>query len=164
MENFKKISKQQLLRAVAKIEGIYVPGLYTVEYEPDGTLKSFTPAVPEAKPAIKKRIVKTLPAAVVKPIVSYIETIHDRGTIEIQRGCTRRCFRFLQTRMIYRPMRVRPPGEIETAVEEIFNNCGWDEVSLHLSVSPVIIRASTNWWVNYPNIIRTFLYLCPACT
>jgi len=125
----KKLSKPLLLRAVAKIEGIYVPGLYKVEYQPDGTLRSFTPAAPEAKPVVKRRVVKKLPAAVVKPIVSYIETIHDRGAVEIQRGCTRGC-RFCQAGMIYRPMRVRPQDEIEAAVGEILNNCGYDEVSL----------------------------------
>jgi radical SAM family uncharacterized protein len=125
----KKISKQQLLREVAKINGIYVPSLYKVEYHPDGTLKSFTPAVAEAKSTIWRRIVKTLPPPVTKPIVSYIETIHDRGAVEIQRGCTRGC-RFCQAGIIYRPMRVRPQGEIEAAAEEIISNCGYDEVSL----------------------------------
>ena len=124
-----KTTKKQLLQQVATIDGIYVPSLYKVEYHPDGCLESFTPTAPEAKPIIQRRIVNRLPPPVTKPLVPYIEVVHDRGAVEIQRGCTRGC-RFCQAGIIYRPIRERPQDEIEKAVEEILNNCGYDEVSL----------------------------------
>jgi len=121
--------KKQLLKQVDTIPGIYVPSLYRVDYHADGLFKSITPILPSAKPSIKRRIVSKLPPPVTKPIVPYIEVVHDRGAVEIQRGCSRGC-RFCQAGMIYRPVRERPQEEILQAVGEIITNCGYNEVSL----------------------------------
>ncbi len=125
----KAAPKKQLLKQVATIPGIYVPSLYRVDYHADGLFKSITPILPSAKPSIKRRIVSKLPPPVTKPIVPYIEVVHDRGAVEIQRGCSRGC-RFCQAGMIYRPVRERPQEEILQAVGEIIANCGYNEVSL----------------------------------
>ncbi|MFC1940411.1 TIGR03960 family B12-binding radical SAM protein [Chloroflexota bacterium] len=125
----KATSKEKLLRQMAAIPGIYVPGFYQVEYQNDGLLKSITPAVPEASPTIQRRVVTKLPPPVTRPAVPYIEVVHDRAAIEIQRGCSHGC-RFCQAGIIYRPVRERSQQEVMQATGGLITNCGYSEVSL----------------------------------
>ncbi len=124
-----KNSREQLLRQASTLPGIYVPSLYEVSYHKDGTFASIEPRVPQTRLPIERQIIARLPQPVVKPVVPNIKVVHDRGAVEIQRGCSRGC-RFCQAGMIYRPVRERPEGEVTDAVAALISNCGYNEVSL----------------------------------
>jgi radical SAM family uncharacterized protein len=126
-------SRTEQLRAVARIQGMYVPRFYDVDYHPDGTVASITPNVPEAPNSVLKRIVPVLPKPFTKFLVPNIDTVHNRAPIEIMRGCTRGC-RFCHAGMITRPVRERPVPEVMEAIGEIIANTGFEEISL-LSLS-----------------------------
>jgi len=125
--------KQELLLELAGIPGIYVPSLYRIDYSEDGTVSSIVPTASEASPTVRRCVLAKLLPAVTRPIVPYLEVVHDRAAIEIQRGCTRGC-RFCQAGTIYRPLRERPKVEVLEAADELLRNCGYNELSL-LSLS-----------------------------
>jgi len=120
--------KPEFLRRASHIEGVYVPSLYATRYHSDGTLQAITSSG-GAPAVITKRIVRELPPPPTRPVVPFVKAIHDRGMIEIMRGCTRGC-RFCQAGMVYRPVRERPLGQVLHAVDELLQHTGYEEVSL----------------------------------
>jgi len=124
-----KGDRSRLLQQASALPGIYVPSLYHVAYDRGGIVTAFAPALPEAKLPIERQIVAELPQPVTDPAVPYIEVVHDRGAVEIQRGCSRGC-RFCQAGMVYRPVRELSHQDVTTAVEGLLRNCGYNEISL----------------------------------
>ncbi len=124
-------SRKEFLEMAADIEGMYVPSFYDVEYNGDGTIKSFTPNNPHAKKTITKRIMKDFDTAPTpeKIIVPFGEVVHDRITLEIFRGCIRGC-RFCQAGYIYRPVREKSAKKLTDIAAKLIDSSGYDEVSL----------------------------------
>ncbi|MCQ4023150.1 TIGR03960 family B12-binding radical SAM protein [Ruminococcus sp. zg-924] len=123
-------TKQQFLEKAAQIQGVYVPALYDVEYNADGTIKSFMPKN-NAPATVKKRIITDLDNLYYPDnfVVPSIEIVHDRAMAEIFRGCIRGC-RFCQAGFLYRPVREKSPDVIDRQCHMLCNNTGYDEVSL----------------------------------
>ena len=123
-------TKQDFLREAAKIEGVYVPSLYEIEYNTDGTIKAVIP-IYDAPKTIKKRIEADLDSTFYPEsfVVPYIEVVHDRAVQEIFRGCIRGC-RFCQAGYIYRPVREKSPDTICRQARALCESTGYDEISL----------------------------------
>ncbi len=121
------LSRKALLLDLAQIPGVYVPQFYDMAV--DGSVHPNCPDVPKR---ILRRVATPMPAYSIG-LVPFVETVHDRLTIEIRRGCTRGC-RFCQPGMLTRPARDVEPEQVVEAMEQGMRATGYNEFSL-LSLS-----------------------------
>lgn len=130
----KRESRLETWLRLSEIQGVYVPGLYDVHYNPDGTVAAVVPKH-GAPRVVSKRILMDLDKApyFTKDLIPHVEIVHDRYGVEVQRGCMRGC-RFCQAGYIYRPERQRSPETIRGLVREGLRNTGTEEYAL-LSLS-----------------------------
>ncbi|MBE6656349.1 MAG: TIGR03960 family B12-binding radical SAM protein [Ruminococcaceae bacterium] len=140
LERMKKdgsYTRESFLREASHIEGFYVPSLYDVTYNEDGTIRAYTPKYPDVPTRVRKRIIGDLDNAVYpeKLVMPFIETVHDRVVLEVNRGCIRGC-RFCQAGMVYRPIREKSPETLCHLAKCLYENTGYEEISLiSLSIS-----------------------------
>ncbi|MCI1945797.1 TIGR03960 family B12-binding radical SAM protein [Clostridium luticellarii] len=123
--------KKKFLREVCHIEGVYVPSLYSVNYNEDGTIKSFEPIYEDVPNQVTRRIIKNFNEVQYpdRLVVPFTDIVHDRIVLETFRGCTRGC-RFCQAGMIYRPVREKSTSKLLKQADELIKNTGYSEVSL----------------------------------
>jgi radical SAM family uncharacterized protein len=126
-----RAERVDVLRALAGIEGVYVPSLYEARYLPDGRLEVTAPVDPAAPAVVEKRTIADLAdwPYPKQQLVPLTEVVHDRLNVEVFRGCTRGC-RFCQAGMITRPVRERPAEQVASMVQQGLRRTGYDEVAL----------------------------------
>ena len=124
-------TRAEFLREASKIEGLYVPSLYTVTNKEDGTIDTFQPIYEDVPATVKKQVLVDMTNGVYpeKPVVPFIKATQDRVVLEIQRGCIRGC-RFFQAGMIYRPNREKDVEVLKDYARKMLKATGHEEISL----------------------------------
>ena len=125
------LPRDEFLRMVSEIPGIYVPSFYDVSYKADGKVGAITPLYGFVPEKVKKAVVENLDEAFYpdKFVVPFVEIVHDRIMLEIFRGCIRGC-RFCQAGQIYRPVREKSADTLIKQAKALIDSTGYEEISL----------------------------------
>ncbi|MBE5945831.1 MAG: TIGR03960 family B12-binding radical SAM protein [Lachnospiraceae bacterium] len=125
------MTREEFLRKASNVPGIYVPSLYDVSYNGDGTVKEIKTLYDDVPDKILRQVVTDFSEVSypMKPVIPYIKVTQDRVCLEIMRGCIRGC-RFCQAGMIYRPTRQKNVEMLKKYAREMLDNTGYEEISL----------------------------------
>lgn len=144
--------KDRILEGLARIEGVYVPSFFDIQYAQDGSVISILSRLPGHE-RVTRRVVSSLDQAPVwgDTLVPYNQIVHDRATVEIARGCTRGC-RFCQAGFTYRPVRERSVKRVLDLAQRTLDCTGYDELSLlslssgdHSAISRLVSELSARY-------------------